>query len=425
MSAPDLTASQKTALVAVSAATFAIDKPYSYRVPGIFAEKALPGARIAAPFGRGNKKVEGIILSVSEESPDLRLKAIDSVLDDTPLLGDEQITLSLWMADRFFCTVFEALRAMLPAGLWYRGGKSPIRDKTVKYVSLAISPAEARELYERVSGRAPMQAAVLKLLEHGEAVSEGEVRYKTGASGATINALVKRGSLKAERREVFRRPDVDPLETHDLELTPQQDKAYELLRAKLNSGAAAALLHGVTGSGKTTVYIKLIGDALKSGRTAIVLVPEISLTPQLMSIFVSKFHDEVAVLHSALTVGERYDEWKRIKGGAVKVVIGTRSAVFAPLENIGLIVIDEEQEHTYKSESSPRYQARDVAKYRCAHYGAMLLLGSATPSVESMYNAQNGVYTLAKLPDRYNARALPDVLIADIKEDLRLGHGGS
>ena len=423
--APLVLATAKTVQIAVSAATFAIDKPYSYRVPGSCADKALPGARVAIPFGRGNKKVEGIILSVADDLPDSKLKSIDSVLDDAPLLDAEQLSTALWMAGRFFCTVFEALKAMLPAGVWYRDGKEPKRDKTVKYLSLEIAPDEAQELSAQMQKRAPMQAAILNALLPGEAMTIDEITYKTGASTATITALVKRGVLKTELREVFRRPEVDAAESRELTLTKQQEKAYYQLQKQLNSGASAALLCGVTGSGKTTIYIKLIGDVLESGKTAIVLVPEISLTPQMMSIFVSCFHDEVAVLHSALSVGERYDEWKRIKSGGVKVVIGTRSAIFAPLENIGLIVIDEEQEHTYKSESSPRYHARDIAKYRCAFHGAMLLLGSATPSIESMYSANGGTYSLVRLPDRYNARSLPDVLIADLKEDLKQGSGGA
>ena len=425
MSAPDTSTSINTALVAVSAATFAIDKPYSYRVPGSFAEKALPGARVAVPFGRGNKKVEGIILSLSGGQTPSPLKNIDSVLDDVPLLDAEQISMALWMAGRFYCTVFEALKAMLPAGVWYRDGKAPIRDKTVKYYELSITPEDAAELAARLERKAPMQSAVLKQLQLGEAMTAEEITYKTGASAATTTTLVKRGAIKTELREAFRRPEADVVEMQEPELTQQQTLAYNQLRRKLDSGAAAALLCGVTGSGKTTIYIKLIADVIEAGKTAIVLVPEISLTPQMMSIFVSCFHDEVAVLHSALSVGERYDEWKRIKSGVVKVVIGTRSAIFAPLENIGLIVIDEEQEHTYKSEGSPRYHARDIAKYRCSHHDALLLLGSATPSVESMFSAQEGTYELVRLPDRYNERALPDVLIADLKEDIKQGNGGS
>ena len=183
-------------------------------------------------------------------------------------------------------------------------------------------------------------------------------------------------------------------------------------------------MYGVTGSGKTRVYIKLIREVLSLGRTALVLVPEISLTPQLLRLFSAQFGPEVAVLHSGLRAGERYDEWKRIRSGKARVVIGTRSAVFAPLQNLGLLIMDEEQEYTYKSENVPRYHARDVAKYRCAHSGAMLLLGSATPSVESMYLAQSGVYRLFTLRRRYNQRALPSVEIADLRQELRRGNGG-
>ncbi|MCL2401791.1 MAG: primosomal protein N', partial [Oscillospiraceae bacterium] len=187
----------------------------------------------------------------------------------------------------------------------------------------------------------------------------------------------------------------------------------------------AALLQGVTGSGKTLVYIKLIEAALERGKTAIVLVPEIALTPQMMSVFMSHFGDSVAVLHSALSVGERYDEWKRIKLHGVRVVVGTRSAVFAPLENLGLIVLDEEQEHTYKSENSPRYHAREIAKYRIARAGGLLLLGSATPSVESMFNARAGKYKFFRIENRYNEKELPSVIIADMKQELKSGNGGS
>ncbi|MDR0838963.1 MAG: primosomal protein N', partial [Oscillospiraceae bacterium] len=234
------------------------------------------------------------------------------------------------------------------------------------------------------------------------------------------------GAILTEEREQFRRPAVSIVEPSPLALTAEQTAVFSRLRAELlRPEPSAALLCGVTGSGKTSVYIKLIEETIALGKTAIVLVPEIALTPQLMSIFVSHFGDDVAVLHSALGSGERYDEWKRINSGRVKVAVGTRSAIFAPLDNIGLIVIDEEQEHTYKSESSPRYHARDVAKFRCARSGGLLVLGSATPSVDSMSRARDGTYTLVRLGERYNERPLPDVLIADMKQELKNGSGGA
>ncbi|MDR1064762.1 MAG: primosomal protein N' [Oscillospiraceae bacterium] len=420
------------AAVAVAAAKFSIDKPYSYRVPDSLRAAAVPGARVAVPFGRGNKTSEGVVLAVETREPERGLKPIDAVLDAredgsaAPLLGAEQLKLALWMSDRFFCTAFEALRAMLPAGVWYRDGKSPNRDKLIKTVSLAIPVEEARELAEKKRARAPAQAAVLALLASEGELSRQEIMYKAGVAVGVFAPLAKLGAVKYGERELFRRPAVDVTQAGELELTRAQTEAYGKLLAELEKPeASAALLYGVTGSGKTAVYIKLIEASVVRGKTAIVLVPEISLTPQLMSIFVSHFGDDVAVLHSSLGSGERYDEWKRIKSGVVKVVIGTRSAVFAPLEDIGLIVIDEEQEHTYKSEQSPRYHAREIAKYRCARSGALLLLGSATPSVESMFRAKSGAYTLVRLTGRFNAKPLPDVLIADMKEELKAGNAGA
>jgi primosomal protein N' (replication factor Y) len=419
------------AAVAVSAAKYPIDKPYSYRVPESIAATAVPGVRVVVPFGRGNKSSEGIVLSIEKREPERNLKPIEAVLDldgdgaAAPLLGEEQLKLALWMSGQFFCTVFEALRAMLPAGLWFRDGKSPKRDKTVKTILLEIPPEEARSLAAG-RARAPSQAAVLNLLADEGELSQSELMYRTGAASGVFKALTRLGAIRVEQRELFRRPAVDIIPPDEIVLTREQTAAYEKLRAELErTDAAAALLYGVTGSGKTAVYIKLIEAAISRGEASIVLVPEIALTPQLMSIFVSRFGDNVAVLHSSLGSGERYDEWKRIKSGAVSVVIGTRSAIFAPLENIGLIIIDEEQEHSYKSEQSPRYHAREVAKYRCARHKALLVLGSATPSVESMSKARGGAYTLVRLGERFNTRPLPDVLIADMKEELKAGSADS
>ncbi|MDR0906027.1 MAG: DEAD/DEAH box helicase family protein, partial [Oscillospiraceae bacterium] len=368
------------AAVAVSSATYAIDKPYSYRVPENLREQAVPGARVAVPFGRGNKSSEGVILSAAEGEVTRGLKTVEAVLDETPLLSSEQLKLALWVSSRFFCTVFDAVHAMLPAGVWYRDGKSPKRGKTEKIASLLIPAEEATLLAAQKKPRAPKQAAILELLIAAGDTPVTEIVYQTGATGASLSPLLKSGTIALTEREVFRRPAVSVEEPEPLSLTAEQTAAFDALSAELRApDARAALLYGVTGSGKTSVYLKLIEETLALGRTAIVLVPEIALTPQLMRIFVSRFGDDVAVLHSALANGERYDEWKRIKNGSVKVAIGTRSAIFAPLTNLGLIVVDEEQEHTYKSESAPRYHAREVAKYRCAQAGALLVLGSATP----------------------------------------------
>ncbi|MCL1835732.1 MAG: primosomal protein N' [Oscillospiraceae bacterium] len=414
------------ARMAVSAATFAIDKPYDYVIPAELRDKAVPGIRAIVPFGRGNKKKEAVILSVEPSSEYANLKEINELLDDTPVLDEETIKLALWMSDRFFCTVFEALRAMLPAGMWFKDGVQRQRDKTVAIASLGIDPEEAKIIASQRRKRAPQQAAVLEFMADAGSMPVKDIVYHTGAPAGSVTALARLGALTLEEREVYRRPPAPRAEDKGpITLNDEQIAAYSSILPMLRGGApAAALLHGVTGSGKTMVYIKLIEETLSMGKTAIVLVPEIALTPQMVAVFTQHFGDSVAVLHSALGTGERYDEWKRIRTGAVRVVVGTRSAVFAPLENIGLIVLDEEQEHTYKSESSPRYHAREVAKYRVTRAGALLLMSSATPSVESMHNARIGKYSLFSIANRYNEMELPPVIITDMKEELKDGNAG-
>ena len=484
------------AKVALSAATFAIDKPYDYLLPDELRESAAPGMRVLVPFGAGNRRIEGIILALSRGQPAPRLKAVIALLDDTSVLDSESIQLALWMRERYFCTVYDAARAMLPAGLYFSlqdqyhiakgvdkeaayeaagrsdharrildlayacggtaemgqiraafGTKDPnpalkqltergvltletsasrgVGDKTEQVVSLAVPPEEALALVAPKRKTAPLRYAVVELLSAVGQASSKEICYFTGASAATLRSLVKSGLAVMEKREVFRRAAPEQTEpAQPVVLNEEQAAAFEGIDRLCGAGkSAAALLYGVTGSGKTQVYIRLIEETLKRGRGAMVLVPEIALTPQLLHIFTSHFGDAIAVLHSSLRAGERYDEWKRVRSGKARVVIGTRSAVFAPLQNLGLIVLDEEQEYTYKSENVPRYHARDVAKFRCARSNAVLLLGSATPSVESMYLAKTGVYHLFTLRSRYNTRALPQVQIVDMKRELRGGNG--
>ncbi len=484
------------AKVALSAATFAIDKPYDYLLPDELRESAAPGVRVLVSFGAGNRRIEGIILALSQGQRNAKLKAVIALLDDNPVLDSESIQLALWMRERYFCTVYEAARAMLPAGLYFSlqdqyhiakgvdkevayeaagrsdhakrildlayacggtaemgqirgvfGTKDPnpairlltergililetsasrgVGDKTEQVVSLAVPPEEALALTAPKRKTAPLRYAVAELLSAIGQASSKEICYFTGASAATLRALVKSGLVVMEKREVFRRAAPEQgVPAPPVELNEEQTAAFEGIDKLCAEGkSAAALLYGVTGSGKTQVYIRLIQETLKRGRSAMVLVPEIALTPQLLHIFTSHFGDAIAVLHSSLRAGERYDEWKRVRAGKARVVIGTRSAVFAPLQNLGLIVLDEEQEYTYKSENVPRYHARDVAKFRCTRSGAVLLLGSATPSVESMYLAKAGVYHLFTLRSRYNTRALPQVQIVDMKRELRGGNG--
>ena len=296
-------------------------------------------------------------------------------------------------------------------------------DKTEKMLALDM---EAGEAMARISRRSPARLDVVSVLADGGWMSQKELVYMTSVTDAALRDMVKKGILRARQEERLRTPDFSEVSPAPLPvLSAQQQQAYDGLAALMDENAPrAALLFGVTGSGKTQVYLKLIAHALEQGKSAIVLVPEIGLTPQVMRQFAAQFGDTVAVLHSALSAGERYDSFKKIKSSRARVVIGTRSAVFAPVEHLGVLILDEEQDGAYKSEQSPRYHARDVAKYRAAHEGALLVLGSATPSVETYYGAKQGKYPVFSLTERFMGTSLPEVQIADLRGQAREGRSG-
>jgi len=478
------------AKTAISTAAYGIDHPYDYRIPEELAGRVLPGMRIIVPFGRGNRRTEAMVLSLAESTGYKSVKDVIRVLDEEPVLSREMITVILRIRELCFCTFYDVLKAVLPAGLWYHleqkvriaaginreslasglsgreksvldalkkpmsllaleellgfdpsaqiktlAGKKIIEtetaairgvgDKTIRIASLAVSGDEAAEYIEKNRSRAPALTGVVEfLLTAGEA-AEGEIAYFTGSGYSAVARLEKKGIIAVEHREVMRRPEMpsEAVISEPVSLNAEQQSAAESLIALADSGTSrAALLFGVTGSGKTQVYMTVIEHALAAGKTAMVLVPEIALTPQLMRIFHARFGESVAILHSALSVGQRLDEWKRIRRGEARLVLGTRSAVFAPLDDLGIIVIDEEQEHTYKSENIPRYHARDVAKYRAFYNNALLILGSATPSVESYYYSCIGKYARFELNERFNREALPEVIIADMRKELMLAN---
>ena len=482
--------------VAVSAAPYSIDKPYDYLVPEPLLEAAVPGVRVTVPFGRGNRTSEGMILARVQGEKVQGLKPLDSVLDSGPVLDGDGIALALWMRQRYFCTMFEAVKTILPAGLWYRlrevwhlaegvdreaaaalcgnirragavldvlwasGGSAglealrdacgqeaestlramektgavrceteaarKIGDKTRRMVSLAVSAEDALAMTEAKRRSAPARYEVVRLLAATGRASAADVCYFTGASTRTLKAMEKAGLLAFSEEEELRVPQATEVEPGaPIVLNGEQQAAYDGILSLMDSGKPeAALLHGVTGSGKTQVYLRLVQEALDRGKTAMVLVPEIILTPQMMRKFSSYFGSKVCMLHSSLRMTERYDQWKRIRRGEVQVVLGTRSAVFSPLKNLGLLILDEEQEGSYQSENPPRYHTRDVAKFLCAREKAVLLLGSATPTVESAWAAEEGTYHLFQLRRRYNARALPQVRIADLRQEIRAGNPG-
>ena len=420
---PDVT----IAKIAVSGIPFRLDRPFDYAIPMDMKEKVQPGVRVEVPFTRANRRTEGIVLALAPIGAYEKLKPISEVLDETPILTQAQIKLALWMHERFFCTVYEAVKAMLPAGLWFKNGKRRVSDKYVTMAALAVPAEEAAEAAEQKRRRAPQQSELLRTLCAIGRAALPDLREFTGASLQSVRALRDAGLISLEDMPVYRRPEAPEGERQPLpKLNSEQTKAFKgILKLAGGKKASGALLFGVTGSGKTTIYIRLIAEMRRRGKTAILLVPEIALTPQMLRTFSSHFGDDIAVLHSSLSAGERLDEWRRIKNGEAGVVIGTRSAIFAPAEDLGIIIIDEEQEDSYKSENAPRYHARDVAKFRCAQDNALLLLGSATPDVESRWRAEQGSYAYFTLSRRFNEQSMPSVEIVDMKRELRRGNGSS
>ena len=480
--------------VAVSAAPYSIDKPYSYLVPESLAAAAVPGVRVMVPFGRGNKESEGLILARVQEPKLPGSKAIRQILDPEPVLDKAGIDLALWMRGRYFCTVFEAVKTILPAGLWYglreiwslamepeaarsaavgipgawqvldllekQGGKADIRvlrdalgdgaekplkamkkaeiltcetdakrkiaDKSHRMVELAVNTEDAYALTEPKRRSAPARYEVVNFLATAGRTPAAEVSYYTGASSRTLKTMEKAGLIAFSEEEELRVPSLDDVEPGpEIVLNEEQQRAFEEILGRVQAAKpSVTLLHGVTGSGKTQVYLRLVQETLALGKTAMVLVPEIVLTPQMMRKFSSYFGSRVAMLHSSLKMTERYDQWKRIRRREVDVVLGTRSALFAPLKNLGLIIMDEEQEGSYQSENVPRYDAREVAKYLCVREKAALVFGSATPTVETAWAAEQGSYQKALLRRRYNENALPEVLIADLRQEILNGNPG-
>lgn len=467
------------AKLAVQAATYAIDQVYDYLLPPELAGQV--GCRVLVPFGRGNRLSEGMILSLRQEMPEKPLKAVRAVLDEEPVVSEKELKLALWMCRRYFCTFYDALHTLLPAAVWYRyreiwslrqellpdtatekeqavarllqdgalsedkicqslgddivsllrkmeksgwlkrttEQKRRVRDKVVSFVRLIVPAEQAMEL----AGRSAKRRDVVAFLAQNGETALHDLTYFTGVERRTVTDLCRCGAAALREQEEYRLSQRQyAVKATPITLNDQQQHVCDTLLRQIDTGeAGVTLLRGVTGSGKTMVYIRLAQLLLERGKSVMILVPEIALTPQMMARFTAYFGGEVALLHSGLRMTERYDQYKRIRRGEARIVLGTRSAVFAPLQNLGLIVMDEEQEGSYESENAPCYHARDVAKYRCAQEGARLLLGSATPTVETAYRALSGDYSLLELTHRYNEQHLPRVIMADLRQELRQG----
>ena len=403
-----------------------LDRAFDY----IAADGVCPGSIVRVPFGRANNLRYGVVTALKEDggasvTEGVNIKPVHSVVSERFALNEEMLGLCLFMKEHTLCTLGEAVRTVLPPGAL----SDSLNIRFRKICTLNMSREAALTLLMqtgRAGVRSEGQRAVIRyLMEVGTADAE-LVRAQPGVTPAHVAALKEKGIITVSEEESIRNPYARYAERIDrspIVLSPAQTVAYDTIEKLYSEPVArAALLFGVTGSGKTKVIMKAIDRTLADGKSVIMLVPEISLTPQTVSIFCSRYGDRVAVIHSSLSQGERLDAWRRIREGAVDLVIGTRSAIFAPLSNLGMIVIDEEHEHTYKSESDPKYHARDVAAYRCARHGALMLLASATPSIESFYKAKSGVYTLVPLRERYGGVRLPDTVIVDMREELKLGN---
>lgn len=398
------------ATVAVENTFFSAGEDYDYYVPAELEKTIKCGMRITVPFGRNNTKRHGVIVKLFY-GMNSQLKEICAVDKKTNPLSEEMVSLALWLKERCFCSTYECLRQMLPRGT------DKIKDKSTKMIRLSEDSTPPVKL-------TPKQQSVYELLCDVGSAGVSEVCEFCSVGKGVLDNLVKYGICEYFEKEVYRTPYKNVSENGEMSpinLSEVQQNAFNTYLKMMDTGGTG-LLYGVTGSGKTQVYLKLIDKAISRGKDVIVLVPEISLTPQMLYIFHSRYGKKVAVMHSGLSIGERTDEYKRADRGEAKIIVGTRSAVFAPVHNLGLIVMDEEQEHTYKSERTPRYNARDVANFRCRYNNALFLMTSATPSVESYSAAVKGKYVLCEINERYGDSKLPEIVTVDMKKEIAQGN---
>ncbi len=472
----------KYASVIVDVPAMQTDRAFDYKIPEDWQDFLSPGMRVIVPFGP--RKVQGFVVETKSTTEFERLKTISECLDLTPCLTPELLKVGHWLTEKTLCFKISAFQAMLPAAMkakyekvvtltsdhilrdiskqlqpfFYKKSQVDMKElekavplrtiqkeienghleliykvkqkgqkKKIRMVRLDCSPEELSEQIKAINTNAKKQLEVLKYLE-ANSISEipvADLLALTNTSDATLKALISKGILVEEHKEVYRDPYQDRQfeKTNPLPLNSEQQQAIApILSSVENEEHHVFLMYGVTGSGKTEVYLQSIEAVLKNGKEAIVLVPEISLTPQMVNRFKGRFGSKVAVLHSGLSTGEKYDEWRKIQRKEVQLVVGARSAIFAPFENLGMIIIDEEHESSYKQEENPRYHARDVAIYRAKFHQCPVVLGSATPTLETFARAQKDVYKLLTLKERVNKRSMPSVEIIDMREELRSGN---
>jgi len=405
-----------------------LNRTFDYNIPKELEEIILVGSKVLVPFGNGGKLAEAFVVGIKEKST-FELKNIAKLEEN---LTDKQISLAKWMAKRYFCNISDCIKLMLTPGTRNKNKEKRIQDKTINCVYLKKDIEEIEFEIETGKIKSEKQKRLLNFVKDNEGTTVPEIEMFTDCARGIVNTLVKNGYLEIIEKKVERNPLLgrNCEKTSSLNLTEEQKNAYNSVEETINKNEYKQfLLYGVTGSGKTEVYLQLIEKVLKIGKNAIVLVPEISLTPQMLDRFISRFgKSDIAILHSKLSIGERHDEWERIREKKARIVIGARSAIFAPIENIGIIIIDEEHDSSYKSETNPRYNAKEIAKILAKENKAPLLLGSATPDINTFYNATNEdeegntKIQLLTLTKRANESSLPKVEIIDLKQELANGN---
>ncbi|WP_432400700.1 primosomal protein N' [Wukongibacter sp. M2B1] len=408
--------------IVVNTGTKATDRLFTYKIPTDLYGKIRIGDKVVVPFGKGNKLLEGVVFEENSEDSVKNIKGMKSIqrlVDDELGLSGKQVDLCKWLKETYLCTYSEAIQCLIPK--FY----SDVNTKTKKIAIINFDPEDMDSIISKMSKNAYKQIEVLKILSVAQRMQVTDLMKVGKTSRAVINGLEKKNLIKIIEEKEYRTPiNLDKIERDEPnKLNEEQLLAYNsILNVIKRKEHDTFLLHGVTGSGKTEVYMHLVRKVINRGEQVIILVPEISLTPQIVGKFIKRFGNNVAVLHSKLSLGERYDQWKKIKNNEISIVVGARSAIFAPCDNLGLIIIDEEHESSYKSEMNPKYYTIDVAKHLCRQSNAVLLLGSATPSIESYYNAKNGVYKLLELKNRFNNNPLPSVDIVDMRIELEEGN---
>ena len=396
-----------------------LNRVFDYNIPETMVYKAMVGSRVFVQFGNRKQLEEGFIIGIKESS-EFKLKSIEKIVNENGLT-EEKVELAKWMARRYFCNISECIKLMLPPGTTTKIIENRIKEKNENFVTIIDEEVVESDI-EEDKFKSAKQVRILKfLLDNGE-TNLADLLLFTDTTRDAVKALEKKNYITIEKKHVERNPFFHKVERQSkkLEFTEEQQNAYNEISDKMDKNKYEEyLIYGVTGSGKTEIYLQLIEKALNNNKTSIMLVPEISLTPQTVDRFIARFGEEnIAVLHSKLSIGERFDQWNKIKSGQAKIVIGARSAIFAPVQNLGIIIIDEEHDSSYKSESTPRYNAKDVARYLCYESNIPLALGSATPDTGSLYRTMKKQSVLLRLNKRANNAKLPEIEVVDLREEL-------